>query len=127
MEQHAEEEEHGDDHGDDHAIMGTITTIMGTITMIMVMNMPRWPTTFTNDSSELRVVLNLDTASLNQSLVLNLVDEDTAIVGDEAFMNPVDSSEPRSVTTCPKISMLLNSTLEPNRQRGTERVDYHAP
>ena len=39
------------------------------------------------------MVLNLDTASLNQSLVLNLVDEDTAIVGDEAFMNPVDSSE----------------------------------
>ena len=90
-EQHAEEEgehgdehdEHGDDHddhGDDHDEHGDEHGHAG-------------PTTFTNDSSELRVVFNLDTASFNQSLVLNLVDEDTAIVGDEAFMNPVDSSE----------------------------------
>ncbi len=79
-EQHAEEEgERGDehdDHGDEHDDHGDAG-----------------PTTFTNDSSELRVVFNLDTASLNQSLVLNLVDEDTSIVGDETFMNPVDSSE----------------------------------
>jgi iron complex outermembrane receptor protein len=39
------------------------------------------------------LVFNLDNASFNQSVVVNLVDEDTAIIGDEAFMNPVDSSE----------------------------------
>ena len=86
-EQHAEEEEHGDDHGDDHDDHGDDHDDHGDE------HAHAGPTTFTNDSSELRVVLNLDTASLNQSLVLNLVDEDTAIVGDEAFMNPVDSSE----------------------------------
>ena len=76
-------DDHGDDHddhGDDHDDHGDEHAHAG-------------PTTFTNDSSELRVVFNLDTASFNQSVVLNLVDEDTAIVGDEAFMNPVDSSE----------------------------------
>ena len=78
-----EHDDHGDDHddhGDDHDDHGDEHAHAG-------------PTTFTNDSSELRVVFNLDTASFNQSVVLNLVDEDTAIVGDEAFMNPVDSSE----------------------------------
>ena len=80
-EQHAEEEEeghdeHDEDHGDEHDEHGHAG-----------------PTTFTNDSSELRLVFNLDNDAINQSIVLNLVDEDTAIVGDEAFMNPVDSSE----------------------------------
>ena len=93
-EQHAEEEEHGDDHGDDHDDHGDDHDDHGDDHDDHGdEHAHAGPTTFTNDSSELRVVLNLDTASLNQSLVLNLVDEDTAIVGDEAFMNPVDSSE----------------------------------
>ena len=90
-EQHAEEEgEHGDehdDHGDDHDDHGDDHDDHGDE------HAHAGPTTFTNDSSELRVVFNLDTASFNQSVVMSLVDEDTAIVGDEAFMNPVDSSE----------------------------------
>ncbi len=78
-EQHAEEEGHEDEdehegeHEDEHGHEG--------------------PTTFTNDSNELRVVVNLDNSVLNQSVVLNLVNEDTSIIGEEAFMNPVDSSE----------------------------------
>jgi iron complex outermembrane receptor protein len=76
-EAHEEEDEdgHGDEHGDEdeHGHEG--------------------PTTFSNDSSELRFVVNLDNDSVNQSVVLNLVNEDTSIIGEEAFMNPVDSSE----------------------------------
>ena len=70
-EQHAEEEGHG--HAGAHD--------------------EEEPTTFTNDSNELRFVVNLDNESFNQSIVLNMVNEDTSIVGEEAFMNPVDSSE----------------------------------
>ena len=38
------------------------------------------------------MVFDLDNALLNQQLVLNLVNEETAIIGAEAFMNPVDTS-----------------------------------
>ena len=64
------EHEHEDEHEDEHA-----------------------PTTFSNDSRELRVVVNLDNDSFNQNIVFNMVDEDTSIIGEEAFMNPVDASE----------------------------------
>ena len=51
------------------------------------------PTTFTNESSEFGLKLDIgDQASGNrQNFTVNLSQEDVAIIGEEAFMQPVDS------------------------------------
>ena len=70
-EAHEEEEGH-DDHGDEeeHA-----------------------PTVFSNQASELGAIFDISNDGMNQKIVINLVDEDNSIVGEEAFMNPAKNEE----------------------------------
>ena len=51
------------------------------------------PTFFTNDSTEVQMVFNLGSAEQPRRIVLNQVTEKVSIVGEEAFMEPVKSSE----------------------------------
>ena len=81
-EQHAEEEghegeEHDDDHDDDHDGHGH----------------EEGPTVFSNESDEFGLILDFGDDSLSQKLVLQSMNEDVSIIGAEAFMNPVDSTE----------------------------------
>ena len=51
-------------------------------------------TTFTNDAKEYGAILDITSDnSLTQKIVMRSMDEDTAILGDEAFMKPVQSEE----------------------------------
>ena len=51
-------------------------------------------TTFTNDAKEYGTILDISSDdSLTQKFVIRSMDEDTAILGDEAFMKPVQSEE----------------------------------
>ena len=73
VEAHAEEEGH-DDHGDDHGEEHT-------------------PTIFTNDATEYGAIFDISTDSLIQKIAFNFVDEDSAVVGEESFMNPANNEE----------------------------------
>ena len=79
-EQHAEEEEHEeeghdeDDH-DEHE------------------GHAEGPTTFINDSSEAGLIIDFSNMLVTQKLSLNLVEENTSIIGAEAFMNPSTRDE----------------------------------
>ncbi|MFL2721111.1 MAG: TonB-dependent receptor domain-containing protein [Gammaproteobacteria bacterium] len=67
------DEDHGDeDHGDEeeHA-----------------------PTVFKNDALEYGVTFDISNDLATRKIVLNFVDEDNSIVGEEAFMNPANSEE----------------------------------
>ena len=79
FEQHAEEAhgegEHEDEHEDEHE------------------GHSEEPTFFTNDSTEVQVVFNLGSAEQPRRIVLNQVTEKVAVIGEEAFMEPVKSSE----------------------------------
>ena len=71
-EAHEEEEGH-DDHGDEeegHA-----------------------PTVFANEATEYGASFDVSNENLSQNIVVNFVDEDNSIVGEEAFMNPANSEE----------------------------------
>lgn len=69
-EAHEEEEGH-DDHGDEeHA-----------------------PTVFANQATEYSAMFDISNDSMSQKIVINIVDEDNSIVGEEAFMNPANSEE----------------------------------
>ena len=70
-EQHAEEEGGHDDHG--HGEEG--------------------PTNFMNEATEYGAIFDLSNDSLLQKVVVNFVQEDIAIIGTEAFMNPSDNEE----------------------------------
>ena len=72
IEAHAEEEGH-DDHGDDHE--------------------EHAPTVFTNDATEYGAIFDLSNSNFIQKIALNFVDEDSAIVGEESFMNPANNEE----------------------------------
>ena len=82
-EQHAEEEEHEeeghdeDDHDDHDEHEGHA----------------EGPTTFTNDSSEAGFIIDFSNMLVTQKLSLNLVEENTSIIGAEAFMNPSTRDE----------------------------------
>ena len=65
----AHEEEHGE-HGDEHA-----------------------PTVFSNQAVEYSAIFDISNNSSTQKVVVNIVDEDNSIVGEEAFMNPANSEE----------------------------------
>jgi iron complex outermembrane receptor protein len=74
-EQHAEEEEyeeegHDEDDHDEHE------------------GHAEGPTTFINDSSEAGFIIDFSNMLVTQKLSLNLVEENTSIIGAEAFMNP---------------------------------------
>ena len=51
------------------------------------------PTFFSNDSTEVQVVFNLGTDDAPRRVVLNQVTEKISILGEEAFMEPVESTE----------------------------------
>jgi len=72
VEAHAEEEGH-DDHGDEHD--------------------EHAPTVFTNDATEYGAIFDISTDNLIQKISVNFVDEDSAIVGEESFMNPANNEE----------------------------------
>ena len=82
-EQHAEEEEHHDDehgedeHEDEHEGHGH----------------DEGPTLFTNDAQEAGFIVDLSQDTFSQKLVVNITDEDSAIIGHEAFMNPAQNEE----------------------------------
>ena len=72
IEQHDEEEgeEHGEEeHGEEE------------------------PTLFSNDSHEVGLRFSSYKESLNQKLVLNFIDEEITVVGEEAFLPPTESKE----------------------------------
>ncbi len=76
-EQHAEHEEEGhdeheDEDNDEHE---------------------EEPTIFSNNSSEYGFTFDLSNDTASQKLVFNFVNEDTSIVGHEAFMNPASNDE----------------------------------
>ena len=79
-EQHAEEEEyeeegHDEDDHDEHE------------------GHAEGPTTFINDSSEAGFIIDFSNMLVTQKLSLNLVEENTSIIGAEAFMNPSTRDE----------------------------------
>lgn len=51
------------------------------------------PTVFSNESTEFQVALDLSAGERVRRLVLNYAEEETSILGEEAFMAPVDSTE----------------------------------
>ena len=71
IEAHEEEEGH-EDHGDEeeHA-----------------------PTTFANEAVEYGAIFDISNENSDQKIVINIVDEDNSIVGEEAFMNPANNEE----------------------------------
>ena len=73
-ESHVEEEAHdGDEHDDEHGHDA--------------------PTVFTNESQEFGAIFDISTDSMTQKIALEFVFEDVAIIGSEAFMNPVGTDE----------------------------------
>lgn len=73
QEQHAEgHEEDGHEEEDDH---------------------DEGPTVFSNNAKEYGAIFNLSGDVVTQKIVVNLADEDIAIIGHEAFMNPTDNEE----------------------------------
>ena len=78
MEQHAEEEHEGEDHDEEgHEGQGHA----------------EGPTVFSNESTEVQVALDLSAGERIRRLVFNYAQEEMSIVGEEAFMAPVDSTE----------------------------------
>ena len=69
-EAHEEEEGHDDHGGEEHA-----------------------PTVFANQATEYSAMFDISNDSMSQKIVINIVDEDNSIVGEEAFMNPANSEE----------------------------------
>ncbi len=51
------------------------------------------PTLFSNDSTEVQMVFNLGSAENPRRVVVNQVSEKVAVLGEEAFMEPVKSTE----------------------------------
>jgi len=71
-EQHAEEEGNGD---------------------LQAASDPEGPTVFSNEATEVSIAFDLSTDDHIRRIVLNYAKEKIAIVGEEAFMAPVDSAE----------------------------------
>lgn len=51
------------------------------------------PTVFTNEAQEFGAVFDFSNDTLTQKVAVGVVSEDTAILGEEAFMNPVSTDE----------------------------------
>ena len=51
------------------------------------------PTVFKNDALEYGVTFDISNDLATRKIVLNFIDEDNSIVGEEAFMNPANSEE----------------------------------
>ena len=74
IEQHAEEE--GEEHGEGEEE-----------------HEEEEPTLFSNKSNEFGLRFSSDNDSLNQKLVLNFIDEEITVIGEEAFVPPTESKE----------------------------------
>ena len=72
MEQHAEGEEEEGHEGHDHE---------------------EGPTVFSNEATEISVAFDLSAGERIRRVVLNYAEEEISIIGEEAFMAPVDSTE----------------------------------
>ena len=72
-EAHAEEEGHDEHEGEEHE--------------------EHAPTVFSNDATEYGAIFDLSNDNFIQKISLNFVDEDSSIVGEEAFMNPANNEE----------------------------------
>ena len=77
VEGHHEDEHDDDEHEDEHDGHGHA----------------EGPTVFTNESTEVQIGLDMSSGEAVRRVVLNYADEETAIIGAEAFMAPVESSE----------------------------------
>ena len=51
------------------------------------------PTLFKTDATEYGAILDMSNDNITQKFVFNYVDEDSSIVGEEAFMNPASNEE----------------------------------
>ena len=51
------------------------------------------PTVFANEATEYGAIFDISNDYATQKIVLNFVDEDNSIVGEEAFMNPANNEE----------------------------------
>jgi len=79
-EQHAEEEEHEEEDHDEDEHEGHEGHEEG-------------PTTFTNDAVEAGFIVDLSNDFMSRKLAVNFVNEDTSVLGSEAFMNPASRDE----------------------------------
>ena len=75
IEQHAEEEAHEEEGHDEHE------------------GHSDGPTSFANDALEAGIIFDLSNDLLSQKFAVNFVNEDTSILGAEAFMNPASRDE----------------------------------
>ena len=73
VEAHAEEEGHDEHEEEDHE--------------------EHAPTLFKTDSAEYGAIFDISNDNMTQKIALNLVDESSSIVGEEAFMNPAKNEE----------------------------------
>ncbi|MDB2491969.1 TonB-dependent receptor [Gammaproteobacteria bacterium] len=51
------------------------------------------PTVFSNNATEYGAIFDISNDNMIQKVVFNFVDEDSSIVGEEAFMNPANNEE----------------------------------
>ena len=51
------------------------------------------PTVFSNNATEYGTIFDISNDNMTQKVVFNFVDEDSSIVGEEAFMNPANNEE----------------------------------
>ena len=51
------------------------------------------PTVFLNNATEYGTIFDISNDNMKQKVVFNFVDEDSSIVGEEAFMNPASNEE----------------------------------
>ena len=72
-EAHAEEEGHDDHEEEEHE--------------------EHAPTLFSNNATEYGAIFDISNDNMTQKVVFNFVDEDSSIVGEEAFMNPANNEE----------------------------------
>ena len=73
-EEHHDEEDHDEEEHDEHGH-------------------EEGPTTFENEATEFGVVLDISNDTFTQKVSFNVADEDMSIIGEEAFMMPVNSEE----------------------------------
>ena len=51
------------------------------------------PTTFTNNAEEVQLILDISNETNEQKVVFNHADQESSVIGSEAFMQPTDSTE----------------------------------
>ena len=76
LEGHAEEEGHDEDHSESEDEHGH-----------------EEPTLFQTDATELGLIFDIGSDDVTRKFVINVADQDSSIVGEEAFMQPVSTKE----------------------------------